>query len=44
MFSTLGIPKIYISDREMEVRYIHSDMDMPTSDVLKYEINSLINE
>lgn len=44
MFSTLGIPKIYISDREMVVRYIHSDVDMPTSDVLKYEINSLINE
>lgn len=44
MFSTLGIPKIYISDMEMVVRYIHSDVDMPASDVLKYEINSLINE
>lgn len=44
MFSTFGIPKIYISDREMVVRYIHSDEDMPTADVLKYEINSLINE
>lgn len=44
MFSTFGIPKIYISDREMVVRYIHSDVDMPTADVLKYEINSLINE
>ena len=44
MFSTFGIPKIYISDRKMVVRYIHSDVDMPTADVLKYEINSLINE
>jgi peroxiredoxin len=44
MFSTLGVPKIYISDMKMVVRYIHSDVDMPTSDVLKYEINSLINE
>lgn len=44
MFSTFGIPKIYISDRKMVVRYIHSDEDMPTADVLKYEINSLINE
>ncbi len=44
MFSTFGIPKIYISDRKMVVRYIHSDEDMPTADVLNYEINSLINE
>lgn len=44
MFSTLGIPKIYISDTETVVRYIHSDIDMPTSDEMKYEINTLINE
>ena len=41
LFSTRGVPRIYIADREGTVRYVHSDVDMPSYEVLQDEIEDV---
>lgn len=42
LFSTKGIPRIYIADRNTVVHYVHSDVDMPSYEELVSEIESMI--
>lgn len=42
LFSTKGIPRIYISDKDTRIRYVHTDADMPAYEDLVAEIESVI--
>lgn len=44
LFCTSGIPRVYISDRETVVRYVHNDVDMPSYDELTDEIDVLLHQ
>lgn len=42
LFASSGVPRVYLSDRDCTVRFVHADDDVITYEVLAGELNSLL--
>lgn len=42
LFASEGVPRIYLSDKDCTIRFIHTDDPVPTYDMLAAELSSLL--
>lgn len=42
LFASSGVPRVYLSDRDGIIRFVHADNPLPSYDLLVSEVNSLL--
>lgn len=42
LFASSGVPRVYLSDRDGIIRFVHADDSLPSYDLLFSEVNSLL--